>query len=108
MEKLNACEGPASDCASSCLHPQMGPPPAFTAPWPADAVAPLFSDKPRVTSQSLVEDEDGDNSERLSKLPPARLEAAAGWDNEIVRSYLLDDDYSDYRGPLFTVRRCQS
>jgi hypothetical protein len=29
---------------------------------------------------------------------------AAYWDNAVIRSYLLDAEYSDSRGPLFMAR----
>lgn len=86
----------------------MSSPPPYTSPWPPGA---FLSDPGRSqSSSSLPESEDG--GEKDVKRQHFTSEAAGGlhtaeavyWDNAVIRSYLLDAEYSDSRGPLFMAR----
>jgi hypothetical protein len=85
----------------------MSPPPAFTAPWPPGA---FLSGPGRSRSpSSLPPGEDGgekDGGQQLSSEAGGGLHTAeaAYWDSAVIRSYLVDAEYSDFRGPLFMAR----
>ena len=75
--------------------------PAYTPAWPEKA----FGASRRVRSASAVE---GGGGRRLLSLQPSthrHSHEAHAFNNPVIRSYLMEETYQDYRGPCFKARR---